>query len=69
MQKNEILFQSGSYYTHVWLLSEVLLISSYFTTIPGRPAGRAGAGYIKIKANLSPVELNWGLAELGNILL
>jgi hypothetical protein len=36
---------------------------SYLTPIPG---GRAGAGYIKIKANLSPVELNWGLAELGN---
>ena len=28
----------------------------------GRPAAR----YIKIKAYLSPVELNWGLGELGN---
>jgi hypothetical protein len=29
--------------------------------------GRAGGcGYIKIKAQLSPVELNWGLPELGN---
>ena len=42
-----------------------MLISSYFTTFPGgRPGGRPDAGYIKIKANLSPVELNWGLAEL-----
>jgi hypothetical protein len=40
-----------------------LIISSYFTTFPG--GRRADAGYIKIKANLSPVELNWGLAELG----
>ena len=29
--------------------------------------GPADAGYIKIKANLSPFELNWDLAELGNI--
>ena len=28
--------------------------------------GRADAGYIKIKANLSSVELNWRMAELGN---
>jgi hypothetical protein len=35
----------------------ILLNSSYFTTI------RADAGYIKIKANLSPVELDWGLAK------
>ena len=35
----------------------------------GRAAGRADAGYIKIKANLSLVELNRGLAELGNIML
>jgi hypothetical protein len=45
--------QIGSYYIPVRLLGQVLLISSYFTTSPGRPAGRAGAGYIKIKANLS----------------
>ena len=39
-----------------------MLISSYSTTSPG-----ASAIYIKIKAYLSPVKLNWGLAELGNI--
>ena len=29
------------------------------------PGWWADAGYNEIKANLSPVELNWGLAELG----
>jgi hypothetical protein len=29
--------------------------------------GKAYAGYIKIEAKLCQVELNWGLAELGNI--
>ena len=28
-------------------------------------AGQSDAGYIKIKVKLSPVEVNWGLAELG----
>jgi hypothetical protein len=36
-----------------------LLISSYFTTIPG---GRADAGYIKIKANSAQLELEIGLS-------
>jgi hypothetical protein len=64
-QKIEIIFQFESYYTPVWLLSQVLLISSCFANSPGRAGRRAAAGYIKIKANLSPVELNLGLAELG----
>ena len=43
-----------SYYIPVWLFGQVLLISSYFTTSPGGwPAGRADAGYIKMKAYLS----------------
>jgi hypothetical protein len=64
LPKIEVVF--GSYYTSVWLHGQVFLISSYFSTIPGWVgAGRADAGYIKNKANLSPVELYWGLAELG----
>jgi hypothetical protein len=43
---------------------QVLVISSYFSTIPG---GQADAGYINIKASLSPVELNLSLVELGNL--
>ena len=63
-QNIEVVSQIGSYYIPVRLLGQVLLISSYFTTSLGGRAGRADAGYTKIKANL-PVELNWGLAELG----
>ena len=38
--KIEVVSQIGSYYIPVRLLGQVLLISSYFTTSPGRPAGR-----------------------------
>ena len=58
----EILSKSLRKY-RVWLCS-AQLVSLLF-----RVAGRADAGYIKIKAKLSPVELNWGLAELVNIVL
>ena len=43
-----------------------MLNSSYFTTIPGgRPAGRAGAGGNKIKANSAQLNLAGAWAELG----
>jgi hypothetical protein len=68
-QKIEVVSQIGSYYIPVRLLGQVLLISSYFTTSPGRPGGRpacrADAGYIKIKANLSlqaKLDLKLGLS-------
>jgi hypothetical protein len=55
----------------LWLLCQVLLICYFTTFLGGWPAGwlagRVDAGYIKIKAKLSPVEINWGLAELGNM--
>ena len=52
-------------------LEDLQLSESKFCFFPAIsllfPAGgRADAGYIKIKAKLSSVELNWGLAELGN---
>ena len=46
----EVVFQICSYYIPVCLLGPALLISSYFTTIPG---GQPDAGYFKNKANLS----------------
>jgi hypothetical protein len=57
-KKIEVVFQFWSYYTpaHFQLFH-------YLSWRAG--AGRADDGYIKIKANLSPVELNWDLAELG----
>ena len=68
LKKNKVVF----YYTPVWLLGQVLVISTgNFPVISPlfREAGRADAGYIKIMANLRSVELNWRLAELGNFII
>jgi hypothetical protein len=50
LEKIEVVFQIRSYYISVCLLGQVLLISRNFTTSPD---GRADAGYIKNKTNLS----------------
>jgi hypothetical protein len=44
---------------------QILLISSYLNSIPR--GLRADAGYFKIKANLSTVELNWSLVGFGKM--
>ena len=48
IQNIEVVSQIGSYYIPVRLLGQVLLISSYFTTSPGRPGGRAAGRMLDI---------------------
>ena len=60
-QKIDVVFQIGFYYIPEWLLGQVLL--SYFTTSPGRPAGRL-LDISKLRSSSKAWLEAW--AELGN---
>ena len=66
-KKIEVIFRFESYFTPVWLLGQVLLISSYFTTSPGgRPGGRAAGRAAGRMLDIAKLKLNSAsLVELG----